>query len=112
MQADDRDQVHGVCGETVKVGTKVNQRMQTSGKAGGFTLNGWQVEQEKGRKGRRGFGTGTVHKEAEGMRKEGMGMGNDGPRTKQIDGGRGGMMNSRGMGTMVQIGDGNGTVCR
>ena len=84
----DGDQVHGVCGEAVKVGTKVNQRMQTSGKAGG-----WQVEQDKGRTGRRGFGTGTGHKEAEGMRKEDFGTGNEGPRTKQIGGGREGMMN-------------------
>ena len=43
------------------------QRIQTFGKAGG-----WQGEQ--GRTERRGFGTGTVHKEAEGMRKDEFGM--------------------------------------
>ena len=87
MQADG-DQVHDVCGDAVKLGTKVNQRMQISGKAGG-----WQIEQDWGRTGRRGFGTGTVHKEAEEMRKECLVTGNDGPRTKQIGGGRGAMMN-------------------
>jgi hypothetical protein len=34
MQAD-WDQVDGVCGQTVKVGTRVDQTIQTSGKAGG-----------------------------------------------------------------------------
>ena len=65
------------------VGLGVNSNGHVRDEQANLVADRIQVEGDQGeqvRTERRGFGTGTVHKEAEGRRMDGFGSGNDTPR--------------------------------